>query len=127
MITLLVVDDEKGLAETVRNFFRNRGFTIEAVNSGEEALDSIKKKRPDIVLLDIRMKGINGLDTLEKIKKIDNSIKVIMVTVMDEKAIIDKARELGADEYITKPFMMDYLEEVVIKKVQEIMNEKGEP
>lgn len=124
MIKLLMVDDEKGITDSLKEFFHHRGFSVRAANSGEAALTEIRADRPDIVFLDIRMRGISGLDTLEQIKKIDRNIKVIMLTIHDEKEIVAKARELGADEYITKPFRIDYLEEVVIKKVQELLKEK---
>jgi len=125
MIKLLIVDDEKGITDSLKEFFQHRGFSVRAANSGEEALEAAKKERPDIVFLDIRMKGISGLDTLEKIKGMDSGIKVIMLTIHEEKEIVAKAKELGADEYITKPFRVDYLEEVVIKKVQELLKEKS--
>ncbi len=125
MIKLLIVDDEKGITDSLKEFFQHRGFSVRAANSGEAALTEINADRPDIVFLDIRMRGISGLDTLERIKKIDRTIKVIMLTIHDEKEIVAKARELGADEYITKPFRVDYLEEVVIKKVQELLKEKS--
>jgi len=125
MIKLLIVDDEKGITDSLKEFFQHRGFSVRAANSGEEALEAVKNERPDIVFLDIRMKGISGLDTLEKIKGMDSGIKVIMLTIHEEKEIVAKAKELGADEYITKPFRVDYLEEVVIKKVQELLKEKS--
>lgn len=125
MIKLLIVDDEKGITDALKDFFQHRGFSVSAVNSGEEALSAVKNNKPDIVFLDVRMKGISGLETLDKIKRIDKTIKVIMLTVHDEKEIVEKAKELAADEYITKPFRIDYLEEVVIKKVQELMKEKN--
>ncbi|MBL7197927.1 MAG: response regulator [Candidatus Omnitrophica bacterium] len=124
MIKLLLVDDEKGITDSLKDFFMHRGFTVYTADNGEKAIESVKKNKPDIVFLDIRMRGMSGLDTLEKIKKIDNKIKVIMLTILEEKKIIDKAMSLGADEYITKPFRIDYLEEVVIKKIQELT--KGE-
>ena len=124
MIKLLLVDDEKGITDSLQDFFKARGFSAIAANSGEEALSIIKKDKPNIVFLDIRMRGMSGLDALEKIKKIDKNIKVIMLTIHEEKEIIDKAKELGADEYITKPFRVDYLEEVVIKKIQELTKGK---
>jgi len=127
MIKLLLVDDEKGITDSLRDFFRHRGFAVQTANSGEEALSSLKSDRPDIIFLDIRMRGMSGLDVLEKVKRIDKTIKVIMLTIHDEEEMINKAKELGADEYITKPFRVDYLEEVVIKKVQELMKEKDEP
>ena len=125
MIKLLMVDDEKGITEALRDFFQHRGFAVRAVNSGEDALSAIKADKPDIVFLDIRMKGISGLETLDKIKRMDKSIKVIMLTVHEEKDIVERAKELGADEYVTKPFRIDYLEEVVIKKVQDLLKEKN--
>lgn len=125
MIKLLIVDDEKGITDSLKDFFQNRGFSVKAANSGEDALEEVKKDRPDIIFLDIRMRGMSGLDVLERVKKADKAIKVIMLTIHEEKEIADKARQLGADEYITKPFRVDYLEEVVIKKVQELLKEKN--
>ncbi|MBL7157221.1 MAG: response regulator [Candidatus Omnitrophica bacterium] len=124
MIKILLVDDEKGITEALQGFFKQRGFATKTANSGEEALKSVKTDKPDIVFLDIRMKGANGLDVLEQIKKIDNNIKVIMLTIHEEKEMVEKASALGADEYITKPFRIGYLEEVVIKKIQELMKDK---
>lgn len=124
MIKLLLVDDEKGITETLKKFFEERGFHVNTADSGEEALETIKKEKPNIIFLDIRMRGMDGLATLEHIKKIDKNIKVIMLTVIEDKEIIDKAKKLGAEEYITKPFRTEYLEEVLIKKVQSLINEK---
>jgi len=124
MIKLLIVDDEKGITDSLKEFFEHRGFSVKTANSGEGALEVVKTDKPDIIFLDIRMRGMSGLDVLEKVKKMNNGIKVIMLTIHEEKEIADKAKELGADEYITKPFRVDYLEEVVIKKVQELMKER---
>lgn len=125
MIKLLIVDDEKGITDSLKDFFQNRGFNVKTANSGEDALTAVKADKPDIIFLDIRMRGISGLDVLEKVKKMDKNIKVIMLTIHEEQEIADKAKALGADEYITKPFRIDYLEEVVIKKVQELLKEKN--
>ena len=125
MIKLLTVDDEKGMTGLLYNFFHNRGFYISVAHSGEEALKIVNSDRPDIIFLDISMKGMSGIEVLERVKRIDKTIKVIMVTVHNEKEMIAKAKELGADEYITKPFMVSYLEEVVIKKIQELIKEKA--
>lgn len=125
MIKLLIVDDEKGITDSLKDFFMHRGFSVKTANSGEEALTTVKTDKPDIIFLDIRMRGISGLDVLEKAKKMDKSIKIIVLTIHEEKEIADKARQLGADEYITKPFKVEYLEEVVIKKVQDLLKEKN--
>lgn len=125
MIKILAVDDEKGITDPLKEFFEHRGFAVLAVNNGERALEEIRKDKPDIVFLDIVMKGMSGLEVLKKIKNIDRNIKVIMLTIHEEKEIIEQAKKFGADEYITKPFRIDYLEEVVIKKVQELLKEKS--
>lgn len=125
MIKLLTVDDEKGITDILSNFFRQRKFHVMAANSGQEALDIVNKDKPDIIFLDISMKGISGLEVLEKVKAIDKTIKVIMLTVHGEKETVDKAKALGADEYIIKPFRVNYLQEVVIKKIQELLKEKA--
>ena len=124
MIKLLFVDDEKGITDALKSFFEARGFAIFTADSGEKAIELVKKDSPDIVFLDIRMRGMNGIDTLAEIKKIDSKIKVIMLSIHEEKEIVDKAMEFGADEYITKPFKVDYLEKVVLRKIQELTKEK---
>ena len=115
---ILLVDDEKGITDSLKSFFQNRGFYVTTAESGEEALGAIEKDKPNIVFLDIKMKGMDGLQTLEAIKKADSAIKVIMLTVLEDKEIVEKAKRLGADEYITKPFKTEHLEEVLIRKVQ---------
>lgn len=125
MIKLLMVDDEKGITDALKSFFEHRGFSVNTASNGEEALKAIKKDKPSIVFLDITMKGMSGLEVLAKTKGMDKSIKVIMLTVHNEKEIVERAKELGADEYITKPFRIDYLDEVVIRKVQEMLKEKN--
>jgi len=125
MIKLLLVDDEKGITDSLKSFFQDRGFAVDTANSGEAAIEKVKKGKPEIVFLDIRMRGMSGLDVLGQIKKIDTKIKVIMLTMLEGGEIVEKAKELGADEYITKPFRIDYLESVVIKKVQELIKEKS--
>ena len=124
MIKLLLVDDEKGIIDSLKNFFQERGFTVYTSTSGEGALECVRKDKPDIIFLDVKMKGMDGLATLEKIKKMDKNAKIIMLTIFDDKEMIAKAKKLGADEYITKPFRVDYLEEVVMKKIQELMKGK---
>ena len=123
MIKLLTVDDEKGVTDLLYNFFKQRKFHVMVANSGQEALDIVKKDKPNIILLDISMKGLNGLEVLERVKAIDKGIKVIMITVHGEQETIDQAKALGADEYIIKPFKVSYLQEVVIKKIQELLKE----
>lgn len=124
MIKLLAVDDEPGICDILKKIFSPIGFTVLTATNGPDALSIVKKEKPKIIFLDIRMLGMSGLEVLKEIKKIDNTIKVIMVTIMDDEKTKQEAKRLGADEFITKPFMSDYLEEVVRKKVIELVGKE---
>jgi CheY-like chemotaxis protein len=122
MIKLLVVDDEPGLCSLLKKQFSSIGFTVLTATSGQETLSLVKKEHPKIVLLDIKMLGMSGLEVLEKIKESYPDIKVAMVTALSDPKLRQKAKELGADEFITKPFMNEELEEVVGAMVDKIIH-----
>lgn len=115
MPKLLVVDDEHEICDFVKHFFSERGCAVETASSGEEALAIAKKNRPDLVLLDIKMNGMDGIAVLKHIRNMDKTIKVIMVTALEDQDKMDEACRLGACEYITKPLMLDILEHLVEK------------
>lgn len=127
MIKLLIVDDEKGLCDYLKKFFKARGYDVFTAIDGESALSIVKKENPELVLLDINMPGISGLEVLRRIKNASLKPKVIMVTVSDDADTREKARHFGADEFVKKPFTTDYLEDVVILKVNEITRLKESP
>ena len=118
MHKLLVVDDENDICDFVKTFFKDRGYHVSTALNGEEALSMAKKDRPDLVLLDIRMKGMDGLAALKHIKELDRSIKVIMVTALEDQDKMREAYKLGACDYITKPLILDYLEQAVLKNLK---------
>jgi two-component system response regulator (stage 0 sporulation protein F) len=100
--TVLVVDDE----EIIRDFFKRTltEYRVLAAASGEEALDIVKEERPDLVLLDIKMPGIDGIETLRRIKKIDAGIAVVMLSAFGTLETNLEAARLGAYTSIAKPF-----------------------
>jgi DNA-binding response OmpR family regulator len=116
MIKLLVVDDENDVREFVANFFRKRQIEVITATAGEEALEMIKQQKPRLVLLDIKMEGLNGVETLRLIKQNDPSIDVIMVTGKkpEEEDACKQCRELGALAYIHKPLELEELERIVL-------------
>jgi two-component system response regulator (stage 0 sporulation protein F) len=118
MHKLLVVDDENDICDFVKTFFKDRGFHVFTALSGEDALATIKKDRPDMVLLDIKMKGMDGLAALKHIKELDKSIKIIMVTALEDQDKMHEAYKLGACDYIIKPLILDYLEQAVLKNLK---------
>lgn len=119
MPRLLIVDDEVDVREFAANFFRKRKIDCLTASSGEEALGLLEKNRPDLVLLDIKMAGVDGVETLRRIKKLDASLKVIMVTGRkpEEEGSLQKCRELGALAYVHKPLQLDELERIVMKEL----------
>ena len=118
MHKLLVVDDENDICDFVKAFFKDRGFHVFTALNGEEALSIAKRERPDLVLLDIKMKGMDGLAALKHIRELDRSIKIIMVTALEDQDKMREAYKLGACDYITKPLILDYLEETVLKNLK---------
>lgn len=120
MRKLLIVDDEHDICDFVTNFFRERGFLVFAALNGEEAISITKKERPDIVLLDIKMEGMDGIAVLKHLKGFDKNLKIIMVTALEDRDKMDEACKLGACDYITKPLVLDYLEEAVEKNLKAI-------
>lgn len=117
MARLLIVDDEVDVREFAANFFRNRKVEVITAGSGREALESIEKQKPDLVLLDIKMPGIDGIETLKRIKDKDKNMKVIMVTGKNAEEDIKICKGYGALAYIHKPLVLDELERTVLKEL----------
>lgn len=122
MARLLIVDDETDVREFAANFFRKRKIEVTTAASGEEAISIVEKQKPDLVLLDIRMEGIDGIETLRRIKQLDKNVRVIMVTgkKLEDDASCDKCGELGALDYIHKPLELDELEQVVMRTLRNV-------
>jgi two-component system response regulator (stage 0 sporulation protein F) len=116
---LLIVDDEVDVKEFAANFFRRRKIEVFTAASGEEALGIIEKQIPDLVLLDIKMAGIDGIETLRRIKELCRDVKVIMVTGRkpEEEGTFDRCKELGALNYVHKPLELDNLEKIVLSEL----------
>lgn len=111
---ILVVDDEKECAELIKSHLSKKGHTVDFALSGEETMLKVKTSRPDIVLLDIRMFGIDGLITLKQIKNFDESINVIMTSALFDERIVEEAAKLGAKDYLVKPFNMLKLDNAIL-------------
>jgi len=103
MKTILVVDDEAKIADLARDYLEHAGFTVRIAADGQAALTSVRRDRPDLVVLDLGLPGLDGLDVTRAIRR-DSNLPVIMLTARDDE--LDKllGLELGADDYLTKPF-----------------------
>jgi len=115
--TVLIVDDEEGVREVLGKFFRAKGFKTLEAESGEKAVSLCEENACGIALLDLKMPGLDGLQTLEKLLKINPSMGVVMVTGDGDDEKVKKAIELGAYNYVLKPFDFLYLELVVMSKL----------
>lgn len=119
MNKILIVDDEAQIVEVLKKFLNIRGYEVFTAFSGHEAIKTMNETRPSVVLLDIIMPGMNGIDTLVKIKEIDQDIGVVIMSALSDRELIDKAIELGASDYIIKPFDLKYVEKVIMSKIAE--------
>jgi len=117
MSKLLIVDDEVEICEFLKSFFEDRDFEVASANGGAQALEKLATFHPEVVLLDIQMPGMDGLQILKRIKEIYPKMKVIMVTAVETQEKIEEAMRLGADNYITKPLSLEYLEKDVQDKI----------
>jgi two-component system response regulator AtoC len=118
MEKILIVDDNEDLQFNLSNIIQNAGYSVFTSGEGNAALKEVKTNSPDLVLLDMKLPGMDGMTVLEKIKKMDPSIIVIMLTAYGEVKGAVNAMKLGAFDYITKPFDNDELV-LVIKKALE--------
>lgn len=102
---VLVVDDEAGMRQYLRRALEVEYCAVETAASGEAAIDRVHHGSiPDLVLLDIEMPGLNGLETLAELLQFRPGLKIIMCSSRDDAATIGKAQELGARDYLPKPF-----------------------
>ena len=117
MPRILVVDDEQDIRDFAKSFFEKRGIKVLTASGGVEALDIIDKQKPDLVLLDIHMEEMTGIEVLKELRQNKNDIKVIMVTGVEEEAIVNEANSWGIRGYIHKPLVLDELEKIVIAEL----------
>ena len=104
--SVLVVDDEPSLRKALRTSLTASGFAVAEARTGEEALGTVQRHPFDLVLLDINMPGINGIDACRRIRGISPHAGIIMITVRDMEDDKVRALEAGADDYVTKPFKL---------------------
>jgi len=100
---ILVVDDEAGIRDLVGSYLRNEGFDVDEAADGEDALVRFAARAPDLIVLDLRLPGLGGLDVLREVRR-SSSVYVIVLTARADETDKLIGLELGADDYITKPF-----------------------
>jgi DNA-binding response OmpR family regulator len=111
---VLIIDDDPAIIQLLSSFFEvdQEGYRVDSARNGETGLAALMAQRPDVVLLDISMPGMSGLEVLKRIRLMDASIPVIMVTAAPHKATSEALRN-GAFAYIPKPFDFQYIDHLV--------------
>ncbi len=118
MSKLLLIDDETDVQYSFQRIFDSPEIDLTTTSSGEEGLKLIPKIKPDLVLMDIRMGGINGLETLRRIRQVDSRLLVILMTAYGTTQMAIEAMKLGAYDYLLKPFDVLKLKEIVAKALK---------
>jgi DNA-binding NtrC family response regulator len=118
---LLLVDDEAEFLETLLKRMRRRNVNVNGVGSGEAALTWLEQNDTDVVILDVRMAGMDGIETLRKIKKSHPLVEVIMLTGHASMEVAIEGMEMGAFDYLMKPMDMDAL----LYKAQDAFKKKA--
>jgi DNA-binding NtrC family response regulator len=120
-MSVLLVDDEKDFLDVLAKRLRKRKLSLVVANSGEEAIRTIQSTAIDVVVLDMRMPGLDGLQTLSEIKRINPVVEVIMLTGHANVDSAVKGMELGAFDYLMKPVDIDEL----LYKMQDAFKKKA--
>jgi len=115
---LLVVDDERGIVIALKGLFTKEGYEVETSESGEEALEKVKAGRFHVIITDLSMKGMSGLDLLRQVRDLDPQCAVLMITAYGNQRIAVEAMKAGAEDYLPKPFDNDELR-LKVRKVME--------
>jgi DNA-binding response OmpR family regulator len=114
---ILVVDDEEDVRDLLSRFLTRRGYIVETVKDGEEAIERVLETQPDIVLLDIRLPKVDGLNVLRKLREEASDVAIITMSGVADEETARKSLELGAADFITKPFNLPYLETSLLAKL----------
>src|ERR1700726_1092002 len=111
---IVLVDDEPGMLRYIKPLLEVDDYRVETATTGEEALLRVEKGlQPDLVLLDLLMPGIDGLQTLEQLRQLQPGVKVVMLSCVSDTRKVVQAIRLGAHDYLTKPFQKAELDTVI--------------
>jgi two-component system KDP operon response regulator KdpE len=110
---ILVVDDEPDLVTILTKYFSEAGYAVDAAAHGGDALIAVSHYRPDVVVLDVMMEGLNGVQVLERIRALDPAIRVIMISGSTDASLKPRAMAMGAFAYVAKPVGLGQLHQTV--------------
>ncbi|MFA5065975.1 MAG: response regulator [Dehalococcoidia bacterium] len=117
---ILLVEDETLLREALKEWLEDDGYNVEVAQSGEEALEKIKREEYSFVVLDLRLPGIDGLQAFEEAKDIKPETKGLIITAYPSEETQQRARDIGLIDYLPKPFQIDDLEKIISGALEEL-------
>ena len=118
MSKLLIVDDEIDIREFAKSFFRKRSIEVTTASGGRQALEIVARENPDLILLDVRMEEMTGIEVLRELRKFSPQTKVVMVSGVEDQETIKEAKALGVIGYIHKPLILEELEKIVLAQMK---------
>lgn len=121
MGTLLIVDDESHVRYSLEKYLRSETLNVICAASGKEAIETTRKQRPDVVVLDVRLPDMSGLEVFDRIRRIDPRLPVVIITAHATTEIAIEAMKQGAFEYLPKPVDLHQLREVVGQAVHSML------
>jgi DNA-binding NtrC family response regulator len=121
----MVIDDEPIVGNRLKRMLEKEGYAVDKFTEGSTALEELKKQHFDIIITDLKMEGINGMNILKTAKEINPHIKTIIITGFGTKKTAKEALNRGAFDFITKPFKIQELRQVIKKAESEIMKTKN--
>ncbi len=124
--TILYAEDNDEIREKYASFLKSFFTNVHEASNGDDALDIYNKVKPDILLLDINMPGINGLDLAQHIREVDEEVKIMMLTAYSDKEKLLKATELNLSKYFIKPLKTFELENTLNKLIEKLDNSKND-
>ena len=116
-IRVLVVDDDRGIRDVLTNFLSRRGYEVETAADGETALESIRRNQPDVLLLDIYLPTMSGIDVLYELRHEGLEIPTLTFSGMPDDQMARESTLLGASDFVFKPFHLDELEANLQKRL----------
>ena len=122
---ILLVEDEAIVRESLRDWLVEDGYDVECVDSGEEALEKIKQEEFGVIVLDLRLPGIDGLQVFEQAKELKPATKGVIITAYPSQKTLDEARKLGLVDYLVKPFKIGDLEKLIGAALGEVTKGKA--
>jgi len=109
MAKILVIDDEPGIRDLLDTLLRRKGYDVVLAESGQKGLDLFRRERPDVIVLDLKMPGMDGLSVLQQVRSLDSKKPVIVLTGAGTAETEQKVRALGVTEYVEKEFSLHLL------------------